>query len=195
MADTPQFDPSSLWREGETPTVGAADAVRSVRHARFRLLLHGFVELAIPLAAVALVGLAIRHASTPSERVLGAFTSFGVVFAWVTYLRAIGLERRALAEPSPGFVSAALNRCRYERRLAIFTWIILLLELAFLVPWWIGGLPYHRGQPLGELFFLTLWLPLALIIALSVWSVLLWRRASREAVELGQTAAELRQDR
>lgn len=116
------------------------------------------------------------------------------MFAWVRYLRAIGLERRSLAGPSPGFVSAALNRCAYERRLAIFTWVILVLELAFLLPWWIEGIPHHRGQGSGRIFFLTLWLPLALMIPLALWSLFLWRRASSEAIELQQAAAEFREE-
>lgn len=190
----PQFDPSGLWQAADTPAVAADDAVRAVKHAHLRLILHRVVELGVPLAAIALVGLALRHASTPTERVLGAFTSLGVVFAWVRYLRAIGFERRSLAGPSPGFVSAALGRCAYERRLAIFTWVILILELAFLLPWWIEGIPHHRGQGSGRIFILTLWLPLALMIALALWSVFLWRRASREAIELQQAAAELRED-
>lgn len=190
----PQFDPSSLWHAADTPPVGAGETVRAVKHAQLRLILHRVVELGVPLAAIALVGLALRHASTPPERIFGAFISLGVVFAWARYLRAIGLERRSLAGPSPGFVSAALERCAYERRLAIFTWVILILELSFLLPWWIEGLPHHKGQGLGRLFFLTLWLPLALMIALAVWSIFLWRRASREAIELRQAAAELRED-
>lgn len=190
----PQFDPTSLWHAADTPVVGANDAVRAVKHAHLRLILHRVVELAVPLAAITLVGLALRHASTPAERVLGAFVTLGVGFVWAYYLRAIGFERRSLAGPSPGFISAALNRCRYERRLAIFTWVILILELAFLLPWWIEGIPNHRGQGFGKLYFLTVWLPLTLMVALALWSISLWRRASRETLQLRKAAAELRED-
>jgi hypothetical protein len=56
---------------------------------------------------------------------------------------------------------------RTQLRAVRFTWILIAVELVFLVPWWAGGRHAHAGALYSPLVILLGWLPTSLIAGLS----------------------------
>jgi hypothetical protein len=78
--------------------------------------------------------------------------------------------------------------CVRQVRFAQLTWIVTALDLAFLVPWWIGGIEVHGGG-FHAIQLLTMWGPLALMGALVWWTIRLRRHARAELARLASADA------
>ena len=67
---------------------------------------------------------------------------------------------------APSSISFVLRRARQQRmRLAEFVWIVVVLDLIFLIPWWIMEADFTTGSPMPGTGFR--WLPILGFIALS----------------------------
>lgn len=168
-----------MWRESGPPLATSRVAAR-IQRTRRRAGLERAAVAAIPTASIALVIEALRHAGNGRERVLGLAAAAGTVLAWASFVRSRRRTRAALGASTPEFIAAELRRCEGDRRLAIAVWVTLACELAFLVPWWIGGVRLHARAPFAPIVAWTFWGPATLVVLLSAWSIRLWRNARRE---------------
>jgi hypothetical protein len=158
------------------------------------VLLERAIDVGVPLAAIALVGGALRHASNLREQIVGALAAAGVISTWVIHLRWRQAHRRKLASPSREWIEASVHHHEREERVAVFLCAILAFELSFLIPWWAGGIRLHATHPLAPIAVLTFWLPIAAITSLAAWAIVLWRRASRSLPQHRRTATELSEE-
>jgi len=143
-------------------------------------------------AAILVTAAALRHAGNRLEAGLGLVVGVGIAALWLQRIRLRAREHAAVAASSPKHL-AALTRVRLQQiRLAHFIWIVLALELVFLTPWWvIGNRVHHRTfTDLGS--WLSVWLPIAGIVALFVWSWRLRRRARAELEAIEQLRTQYR---
>jgi len=167
------------WRD--TPRPPAAGAVdRRIRRAQRRVAAERATVTVIPLASVALVIEALRHASNARERTLGAAAILGTLLVWGAFVHVRSRERRLLSASAPDFIAARMRSCRADRRLAIAIWMTLLCESSFLVPWWAGGIALHSKTPFAPIVAWMGWIPAAMVLGLFAWAVRLWKNAGRE---------------
>jgi len=90
--------------------------------------------------------------------------------------------------PSEEYVAMRRALCVRQDRFARLAWIVTALDLAFLIPWWIGGLSVHgAGFHLAQV--LTVWGPLALIGGFVWWTIRLRRRARAELERLADASS------
>jgi hypothetical protein len=91
-------------------------------------------------------------------------------------------ERRAsdnVEAPTVEYIAVRRALCIGQERLARFGWIVTILDLVFLIPWWIGGFAVH-GAGFHPAQVLTMWMPLALMSGFAWWTIRLRRRARAE---------------
>lgn len=149
-----------------------------------RALLEQLAVVVVPLGGLAVIAMALAHAANGRERFMGAFAACGTVAAWGVYCALRIGERRVLGASVPEYVGGVVRRRRGEQRLAQFVLFTVGLELAFLVPWWIGGIGKHGHEMLSSVVILTLWLPVVAIVAACVWAIRLWTRARHDLTAL-----------
>ena len=180
------------WQRAGHLADAAQDASRRIARARRGLLVARLIEGAVAGAAILVTAAALRHAGNRLEAGLGLVVGVGIAALWLQRIRLRAREHAAVAASSPKHL-AALTRVRLQQiRLAHFIWIVLALELVFLTPWWvIGNRVHHRTfTDLGS--WLSVWLPIAGIVALFVWSWRLRRRARAEVEAIEQLRTQYR---
>jgi hypothetical protein len=172
-----------LWRADRTSSAGLEAMIERTRRARRDLWLVRRFSTVLAVFALAVVGAALRHAGNPFEVVLGLVVSFGIVVVW---LMDVVNERRAsdtVEAPTAEYIAVRRALCVGQKRLARLGWIVTMLDLVFLIPWWIGGIPVH-GAGLHPAQVLTMWMPLALMSGFMWWTIRLRRRARAELERL-----------
>jgi len=180
------------WQRTEHAEPMARTAREQIARGRRELLVARLVESAVAGAAILITAAALRHAGNRLEAGLGLVVGVGIAALWLQRIRLRAREHAAVAASSPKHL-AALTRVRLQQiRLAHFIWIVLALELVFLTPWWvIGNRVHHRTfTDLGS--WLSVWLPIAGIVALFVWSWRLRRRARAELEAIEQLRTQYR---
>jgi hypothetical protein len=75
-----------------------------------------------------------------------------------------------------------------------FGWLVLTLELVFLLTWWAGGIDVHRAQLAAPIAIASLWIPLVAMVVFVAWTMRLRARASAELLVLAQLEQGLRDD-
>ncbi len=168
------------WQRSADVEAVAREAPQHIARGRGELLVARLIESAVAGAASLITAAALRHAGNPFEAGLGLLVGSCITALWIQRIRLREQEDGAVAASSAQHL-ATLGRVRLQEiRLAHFIWIVLPLELAFLTPWWvIGSRVHHRSlTDLGS--WITVWGPLAGMVALFVWSWRLRRRARAE---------------
>lgn len=172
------------WRESwQTAPEGAGQLARALnrtRRARRTRIALGTGR--IILVSIALVGiaLALRHAGSPLEIALGFTAGAAIALYAVAQIIVWRRARRFLAAPANRYLAALYEVRVRQMQFVHFAWGVLLLELVFLLPWWLGGIPVHASQPAARIVVVGFWLPVAAILAFSVWSARLRRRAKAD---------------
>ncbi|PYO41059.1 MAG: hypothetical protein DMD33_15610 [Gemmatimonadetes bacterium] len=170
----------ALWRRAGSAGAVVQDAPRQIARARRRLLVARLIESAVAAAAILITAMALRHAGNPFEAALGLVVGVGIGILWIQRIRLREREEAGIAATSPEHLAVLKRVRRQEVRLARFIWIVLLLELAFLTPWWVIGNRVHHRTFVDPGSWLSVWLPLLGMLALFAWSVRLARRARAE---------------
>lgn len=178
----------SAWKSG-TPDDGVRVARAAVSRAMRRSLV---ARTGLVVFAVAITGGALVHAANPLEAALGLITGVAIAAAWWVSATTDRRTQAVLAEPAEDYRELRAEILRAQIRFFRFVWLVLALQLVFLVPWWIGGISAHRGEGLfGSLMLVAFWLPLAGMVMLFGWTV---RRSQLAARELS-TGGAFRKER
>jgi NADH:ubiquinone oxidoreductase subunit 3 (subunit A) len=191
---TPKMDWDALqdeWlRAGDAATT-VASAGRQLRLARRGALIGQIIEAAIAGAAVAFVGLALMHAANVLEAALGIFVGAAICAIWLRRRDLAREEQRSLEAGTTDHLGLVRVVRQRQTRLAQFIWIVLALDLVFLVPWWVIGSRVHsrRLTDIGSVE--TMWLPLLGMALIAVWAWRMRRRAKRDLREIEPRIAEL----
>jgi hypothetical protein len=165
------------WRRAGSAGTLAQTAPRYLVRARLRLVLARLIENIVAAAAILITAAALRHAGNAFEAGLGLVVGVAIGVLWVQRARLHDREDAGVATSSPHHLAVLESVKRQEIRLAHFIWIVLPLELAFLMPWWVIGSRVHHRTFVDPSSWLTVWLPIVGMLALLAWSVRLRRRA------------------
>jgi hypothetical protein len=182
------------WRRGGSAQATVSAGLRLTSKARHELLLSWLLESAIGSASLLLVILALRHAGNAFEAGLGLAAGLGIGIIWVQRILLRRREHASETAASDDYLVAIRHLRRRQMRLAQFVWIVLSLELVFLIPWWLIGSRVHsrRLTDLGSV--LTMWVPILGFIALFAWSVRLRRRSRLEITDIDRLREEYREE-
>jgi len=155
--------------------------------ARRAILLLRLVSLGLAVFALGVIGAALRHAGNAFEAGLGLVVAIGIAAAWLVDARHQQHAHLGVAAPPREYLEIRRTLARRRVAFAHLGWIVAALDLAFLVPWWLGGLRVHG---LGLTQLPTLWLPLAVILAFAIWLGRVRTRARAELEALARLASE-----
>ena len=180
------------WQRAGPLARGAQDASRQIARARGGLLVARLIEGAVAGAAILVTAAALRHAGNPFEAGLGLVVGIGIAALWLQRIRLRASEDAGVAGSSPEHLTVLTSVRRRQIRLAHFIWIVLLLELVFLTPWWVIGSRVHHRTFTDTGSWQTVWLPIAGMVALFAWSWRLRRRARAELEAIERLRAQYR---
>jgi hypothetical protein len=188
-------DDWARWRETWQEVSAAAPPMpvlrKQFRREQRRIARTAVAEVMLALTAASGIAVALLHTPSRGAVAWGAFVVVLIAFTWVVDLLRRGGTWRPLTESTQTFLELSRRRCRAQLGAVRFTWILIALELAFLVPWWAGGLHAHAGALYSPLVILLGWLPMSLIAGLLAWSLLLWRRLTSELGRLNDLSTKL----
>lgn len=171
------------WRAARTSAADLDALIARTTRARRNVVLVHHLSTAMAVAGIAVVVAALRHAGNAFEVALGLIVALGIAAVW----RVDVANRRSAADkldaPDDDYRAARRVLCLRQDRFARLSWVVIALDLAFLVPWWIGGIGVHgAGFHLAQI--LTIWGPLALMAAFVGWTIVLRRGARAELQRL-----------
>jgi hypothetical protein len=193
-----QRDEWERWQEdwqggGAVPDARQLPARR--RRERRRMFLAAAAETALALAACGGIAAALVHTPHGFDRWWGIAVLVMLAASWaMAAWQRRRVDSLALADAAESFVELARRRCRRQLRAVRFAWLLAALELAFLVPWWIGGFRVHGLRPEWPLTWLAWWIPAAAILGLFAGTLYVRRRVRAELAQLDRLAAALRAD-
>jgi len=133
----------------------------------------------VAIVALGIVGAALRHAANVFEAALGLVVAVGIAAVWLLDAINRGSAAEKVEAPADEYRATRRALCIRQVRFARLGWVVVSLDLAFLFPWWIGGIPVH-GAGFHVRQILTMWLPLALMAAFVLWTIALRNRARAE---------------
>lgn len=182
------------WQRGGSGQANVIAGLRLASKARRELILSRLIESAIGSASLLLVIMALRHAGNALEVGLGVAVGLGIGIVWAQRILLRRREHASETAVSDDYLVAIRNLRRRQMRLAQFVWIVLSLDLVFLIPWWLIGSRVHsrRLTDLGSV--LTMWVPIMGFIALFVWSLRLRRKARLEITDIDRLREEYREE-
>jgi cytochrome c-type biogenesis protein CcmH/NrfF len=182
------------WQAGGA-TVDARQLPARMRRERRRMLVASAVEGALALAACGGIAAALVHTPHGFDAWWGIAVLVMLAGSWAiaTWLRRRA-EAPSFADATEDFVALSRRRCRRQLRAVHFAWLLAALELAFLVPWWIGGYRVHGLRPGSVLTVLAWWLPAAAILGLFAGTLHLRRRVRAELEQLDRLQAAIGAD-
>ena len=179
------LDWEQLWRSDRTSAERLEELIERTRPARRSLWLLRLLSTAVAAVALAVVAAALRHAGNAFEVTLGVVVGVGIVAVWIMD---VANHRRASANleaPADVYVATRRALCVRQVHFAQLAWIVTALDLAFLIPWWIGGIEVHGGG-FHVVQLLTMWGPLALMGVFVWWTIRLRLRARAELARLAK---------
>jgi hypothetical protein len=167
-----------------------------LRRERRRMLLATAAEAALALAACGGIAAALVHTPHGFDSWWGIAVLVMLAGSWAiaTWQRR-RVDGLSLADATESFVELARRRCRRQLRAVRLAWLLAALELAFLVPWWIGGFRVHGLRPESALTWFAWWIPAAAILGLFAGTLYVRRRVRAELAQLDRLAAALSADR
>jgi len=180
------------WQRAGHVAATAQVASRQIAKARRGLIVVRLIEGAVAGAAILVTAAALRHAGNPLEAGLGLVVGISIAALWLQRIRLRAGEDASIGGSSPEHLVILMGVRRQQVRLAHFIWIVLPLELAFLTPWWVIGSRVHHRTFTDIGSWQTVWLPIAGMVALFVWSWRLRRRARAELEALERLRAQYR---
>jgi len=172
----------------------AAGLIARAARASRAMALVALAEVVIVIVAAAGVLAAMRHSANAVERILGLSVVAAIASVWTIRALARRRERDIGATSALEYVALLRGFRQRQIRFVHFSWLVLSLELVFLLTWWVGGIPVHRGQLASPIAFTSMWVPLVTMVAFVAWTMRLRARASAELLVLAQLERRLRDD-
>lgn len=174
------------WREAGSTPAELERMIERTSGARRAIAVERALSGAVAVAALTVVGLALRHAANRFEAGLGLAVAAGITAAW-----SVGdMNRRRAAEKLEAipdeYLAARRALCLGRLRFVRLSWVVVALDLVFLFPWWMGGFKVH-GSGFHASQILSIWGPLAAMTGFIVWTIRLRRVARAELRQLGQS--------
>ena len=182
------------WQRGGSAQATVTAGLRQTANARRGLFISWLIESAIGAASLLLVIVALGHAGNPFEAGLGLAVGLGIGIVWVQRILLRRREHASETAASDDYLVAIRNLRSRQMRLAQFIWIVLGLELVFLIPWWVIGSRFHSRRLTDFGSVLSMWVPIVGFIALFVWSVRLRRKADLEMKDIDRLREEYRDE-
>ena len=182
------------WQRGGSAQATVTAGLRQTAKARRGLFISWLIESAIGSASLLLVILALGHAGNAFEAGLGLAVGLGIGIVWVQRILLRRREHASETAASDDYLVAIRNLRSRQMRLAQFIWIVLGLELVFLIPWWVIGSRFHSRRLTDFGSVLSMWVPIVGFIALFVWSVRLRRKADLEMKDIDRLREEYRDE-
>jgi hypothetical protein len=172
------------WLRTADAASAVASAERQMKIARRSVRAGDIIESGIAGVASALVGLALMHAANRMEAALGVLVGALIGAAWLRRRDLARDEQRALEATTSDHLAMMRTLRKRQARLAEFIWVILALDLVFLIPWWIIGSRVHsrRLSDLGSIE--TMWIPLLGMVLLAIWAARSRASAKRDLAVL-----------
>lgn len=185
---------TDIWQRTTESPAATREVSRRLARARLENVVVRIVEGAVAVIAVALVALALMHAANAFEAGLGVFVGVAIVAIWIQRGRIRLREQSGDVASSVDYL-LVLRRTRQQRmRLAEFVWIVVVLDVIFLIPWWIIGSRFHHRGFTDAGNWISMWLPILGFTALSLWALGLWRSARRELAEVDRLYVSYRDE-
>lgn len=154
---------SDAWRGEHVTEMELATLIERTIRTRRALVGMRVLSLAIASLAFAAVAVALYHAASVLELAFGVVIAVGICAAWIIdSVNQRGAHEHA-AEPPDQYLMLRRVLCVRRIRFARLVWTLAALDLAFLFPWWAGGVRYH-GFGFGLVHLTSLWGPLTLIV-------------------------------
>lgn len=149
---------------------------RSARTRRALRLLP-VLSLGVTVVSLAIIALALRHAGNVFEAALGLLVAIGICVVWMADLADRRLATAAVEANPEAYVAVRRVYCARRLRFARLGLMVAVLDLVFLIPWWIGGVKIH-GMGFTYAQLMTTWIPLVIIAGFAAWT----RRVRSRAV-------------
>jgi hypothetical protein len=185
---------TDTWQRTTESPAATREVSRRLVRARLENIVVRIIEGAVAVSAVVLVALALMHAANAFEACLGVFVGAAIVAIWIQRGRIRRREQSADVATSVEYLLVLRRACQQRKRLAEFVWIVVVLDVIFLIPWWIIGSRYHHRGFTDSGNWISMWLPLLGFIALSFWAFRVWRSARRELAEADRLYASYRDE-
>ncbi|HEV8411059.1 MAG TPA: hypothetical protein VGQ30_11140 [Gemmatimonadaceae bacterium] len=180
------------WRAARTSSEEIEELIARTGRARRSIVLMRVVSGGLAVVSLAIVGAALRHAGNPFEASLGLIVGLGVAAVWLFDARIQLRAAESVAAPQEEYFATRRRLCIRRLRFVRLGWIVVALDLAFLIPWWIGGLRVH-GSAFNAGQLLTIWTPVAAMAVFLAWTVTVRSRARAELARLDGLASRATQ--
>lgn len=174
-------DWEALWRTGRVPPQTIEQLIERTKHARRTFQIMRVLSAVLAVAALGVVAAALRHAGNALEIGLGIVVGVGICAVWILDVVNHRHAHDNVEVPASEYVAVRRALCMRQLRFARLALTVTLLDLVFLVPWWIGGFRFH-GAGFHTIQLLTMWGPLALMGLVS-WCAIELRRMARSELE------------
>jgi hypothetical protein len=177
------------WRTARTSPAELEAMIERTRRTRRGVIFVRVFSMTVTVLSLAIVAAALRHAANAVEAALGLVVGVGIGAVWL--IDAVNQRDDGLGAEASGDEYRRSRRALCVRQISFarLGWIVVFLDLVFLIPWWIGGIAVH-GAGLHAIQLLTVWTPLALMAGFVAWTIVLRRRASAELHALESAAHE-----
>src|SRR5262249_43006692 len=135
-----------LWRADRTPPERLEELIERTARARWNLWVLRRLSTVLAVVALAVVVAALRHAGNAFEIALGVVVSVGIAGVWMLDLVNQRQASTKVEAPAEEYIAMRRALCVRQDRFARLSWIVTALDLAFLIPWWIGGFAVHGAS-------------------------------------------------
>lgn len=176
---------SETWLEGHVTDAEVEAMLERSARTRRALRLLPLLSLGVTAASLGIIALALRHAGNVFETALGLVVALGICVVWMADVADRRLATAAVEANPEAYVAVRRVYCGRRLRFARLGMLVAVLDLVFLIPWWIGGFKVH-GTGLTYNQLVSLWTPLAIIIGFGAWTRRVRARAMAELSGLPQ---------
>jgi hypothetical protein len=193
-SDSELLEWKDVWQLTTDSPAASREVSRRLARARRESMVVRIIEGAVAMSALGLVALALMHAANALEAGLGLIVGLAISAIWIQRGR-IRLHEQEGDVASTVEYLGVLRRARQQRiRLAEFVWVVVILDLIFLTPWWIIGTRFHHRTLTDAGTWISMWLPILGFITLCLWALRVWRSARREIGEVDRLSASYRDE-
>lgn len=178
---------SDSWRGEHIAETELARLIARSTRARRAIVVMRLLSFAISALALAAVAAALYHAASVFDVALGSGIAAGICAAWIIDSRNQQNAHEHADQPPDQYLMLRRALCVRRIRFTRLVFTLAALDLAFLFPWWAGGVRYH-GFGFHLVHLTSLWGPMALIVGAVIAAARIRARAADELRSIDQHA-------